>query len=365
LKDVGRITGGQLVEVQRSDLVAGFVGQTASKTKGKITEALGGVLFVDEAYRLAPRANNAFGAEAVDELMSVMDRGDPVMIFAGYRVEMQRFLDLNTGFRRRVRCTFDFVDYTPIQLAQIASVVIEEQGFKLNLGGSSLADLIRDKTDENQRKRMNGGLGQIVYANAKRRLDRRVSLRSDRKELSTFTLSDITLALGDIGPVGERGASLASPPPTKGGPTKQDLRCLYDRVCSAIRRLLVVDGISASRDGSASNPKPDAVEGGRVGTVAASLLNLPRGAGTVVKAGWKLREHFPGYGTFIAFTVSRFDTFEVLTSVVRTYVRLVRGARARTGQVAGGGFRCRVDADQQRRFDRGGRGRVHVYAEGV
>ena len=237
LKDVGRITGGQLVEVQRSDLVAGFVGQTASKTKGKITEALGGVLFVDEAYRLAPRDSNDFGAEAVDELMSVMDRGDPVMIFAGYRAEMQRFLDLNHGFRRRVRRTFDFVDYTPIQLAQIASVVIEEQGFKLNLGGSSLADLIRDKTDENQRKRMNGGLGQIVYANAKRRLDRRVSLRSDREELSTFTLSDITLALGDIGPVGERGASLASPPPTMGGHTKQDPRCLCDRVCSAIRRL--------------------------------------------------------------------------------------------------------------------------------
>ena len=136
LKDVGRITGGQLVEVQRSDLVAGFVGQTASKTKGKITEALGGVLFVDEAYRLAPRDSNDFGAEAVDELMSVMDRGDPVMIFAGYRAEMQRFLDLNHGFRRRVRRTFDFVDYTPIQLAQSYWKTIEKKGGRENRGAT-------------------------------------------------------------------------------------------------------------------------------------------------------------------------------------------------------------------------------------
>lgn len=99
LKELGYVHG-DIVEVQRADLVAGYVGQTALKTRAVINMAKGGVLFVDEAYALAPRGAGAgrdFGAEAVQELMRDLTTGDPVVILAGYPEEMERFLRVNPG----------------------------------------------------------------------------------------------------------------------------------------------------------------------------------------------------------------------------------------------------------------------------
>lgn len=106
LKELGFVHG-DIVEVQRADLVAGYVGQTALKTRAVINMAKGGVLFVDEAYALAPRGAGVgrdFGAEAVQELMRDLTTGDPVVILAGYPDEMERFLRVNPGRSHRT-CT--------------------------------------------------------------------------------------------------------------------------------------------------------------------------------------------------------------------------------------------------------------------
>mgnify|MGYP002260306694 FL=1 len=83
----------KVVEVQRGDLVGQFLGSTEEKTVNKINEAKGGVLFVDEAYRLTPRSSNVdYGRIAINQLMAAMEKGDPVMFFAGYPNEMKEFL---------------------------------------------------------------------------------------------------------------------------------------------------------------------------------------------------------------------------------------------------------------------------------
>ncbi|KAF9615382.1 hypothetical protein IFM89_023033 [Coptis chinensis] len=122
---------GTVTEVQRTDLVAEYIGQTGPKTRKKISEAEGGILFVDEAYRLmlpVPKAtNNDFGLEALEEIMSVMDRGNIVVIFAGYSEPMKRVISSNEGFSRRVTKSFVFDDLSNEELAQIVHVKMNKQ----------------------------------------------------------------------------------------------------------------------------------------------------------------------------------------------------------------------------------------------
>ena len=206
LRDVGRLPRGQLHEVQRSDLVAGYVGQTAQKTKTEIEKAMGGVLFVDEAYRLAPaEGGKDFGMEAIDELMAVMNDGDPIMIFAGYVKEMEEFTNSNAGFARRVQRVFHFPDYTERQLAQIAMIMIKAKGFKLDLGGQGdagnttiIEQLIREHTTVIQRKKMNAALAATLRKNAKHSLDRRLTLESNLDDMITFSRADLIAGLKQI-----------------------------------------------------------------------------------------------------------------------------------------------------------------------
>lgn len=117
-KALGAVTSGQLVEVDRSGLVSGYVGQTAMKTRDVIDSALGGVLFIDEAYTLtAKRGENDFGQEAVDTLLKGMEdnRDDLVVIVAGYPALMEEFLNSNPGLRSRFNKYIYFEDYTPEQ----------------------------------------------------------------------------------------------------------------------------------------------------------------------------------------------------------------------------------------------------------
>ncbi len=136
-KELGILSEGNMIETDRSGLVAGYVGQTALKVKEVVERALGGVLFIDEAYSLAGSiGSNDFGAEAIDTLVKMMEdhRDNLVVIVAGYRDEMQKFLKANTGLISRFNKFIDFADYTNEELILIlkamagkAGLVIEEE----------------------------------------------------------------------------------------------------------------------------------------------------------------------------------------------------------------------------------------------
>ena len=114
---IGILSQGQLVEVDRSGLVAGYVGQTALKTQEVLQSALGGVLFLDEAYALAPASPTDYGREAIEVLLKGMEdhRKDLVVIAAGYPDPMEDFLHSNPGLASRFPKTLVFADYTPPQ----------------------------------------------------------------------------------------------------------------------------------------------------------------------------------------------------------------------------------------------------------
>ncbi len=129
---------GHLVEVQRADVVAGFIGQTAPKMLEKCREALDGILFIDEAYTLAgtPGSNGDFGKEAIDALLKFMeDHRDRIMVIvAGYPNEMRRFIDTNPGLAGRFTKTIDFPRYTADEMCEILRRMAARQHFSLPAG---------------------------------------------------------------------------------------------------------------------------------------------------------------------------------------------------------------------------------------
>ena len=119
-KEIGVLSQGQLIEVDRSGLVAGYVGQTALKTQEQIQKAIGGVLFIDEAYTLASK-NDDFGQEAIDTILKAMEdhRDNLIVIVAGYTEPMERFINSNPGLKSRFNKYIEFPDYTIDELMQI------------------------------------------------------------------------------------------------------------------------------------------------------------------------------------------------------------------------------------------------------
>ncbi|MGB6056833.1 MAG: AAA family ATPase [Microthrixaceae bacterium] len=122
---LGVVERGQLIETDRSGLVAGFVGQTAPLVSSRFDEAEGGILFIDEAYTLARGNENDFGREAIDQIVKLMeDRRDRiVLIVAGYPTEMEHFISANPGLRSRFPTTIEFPDYTTDELMQIVESI--------------------------------------------------------------------------------------------------------------------------------------------------------------------------------------------------------------------------------------------------
>ena len=118
---IGLVSRGHLVEVSRADLVAGYVGQTALKVQAVVDRAIGGALFIDEAYSLAAEGAGEFGAEAVAMLVKLMEdhRHDLAVIVAGYPDEMRQFIDSNPGLRSRFTHYIDFPDYTAAELVEV------------------------------------------------------------------------------------------------------------------------------------------------------------------------------------------------------------------------------------------------------
>ncbi|EOA30461.1 hypothetical protein CARUB_v10013586mg [Capsella rubella] len=208
LNTVGILPTDKVTEVQRTDLVGEFVGHTGPKTRRKIQEAEGGILFVDEAYRLIPMQkadDKDYGLEALEEIMSVMDTGKIVVIFAGYSEPMKRVIASNEGFCRRVTKFFNFSDFSAKELAQILHIKMSNQGEDTLFYGFSLhesctlqeiASLIERETTEKQRKEMNGGLVDTLLVNARENLDLRLSFECvDTEEICTIKLEDLEAGL--------------------------------------------------------------------------------------------------------------------------------------------------------------------------
>ncbi len=140
---LGFLSKGQFVEVDRSELVAGYVGQTAIKTQKVIASAIGGVLFIDEAYALAPKYPEDYGAEAIDTLVKAMEdnREDFVVIVAGYEDQMNSFINSNPGLRSRFNKYIHFPDYNGNELLDIFLSMLETNNYAINI------DALRKMTD--------------------------------------------------------------------------------------------------------------------------------------------------------------------------------------------------------------------------
>lgn len=133
-KALGVLERGHIVEIDRKELVAGYIGQTAIKTDEAIQKAMGGGLFIDEAYSLTQGGESDFGKEAVDTLLKRMEdyRGDFMVIAAGYPNEMKRFLEMNPGLMSRFDRTLKFPDYNAEQLMEIAVAMFESENLYLS-----------------------------------------------------------------------------------------------------------------------------------------------------------------------------------------------------------------------------------------
>lgn len=197
-KCLGILQGGQLIEVDRSGLVEGYVGQTAVKTKEVVESALGGVLFIDEAYTLtAGKDDKDFGQEAVDTLLKLMEdhRDNLIVIVAGYTELMQEFVDSNPGLRSRFNKYINFADYTGEELYEIFLSMCKKQEYMPNSQGKAyVKDLLN----------IWAGSHTENFANAREvrnYLERSIARQASRiveldevsdKQLRTLTKSDLT-----------------------------------------------------------------------------------------------------------------------------------------------------------------------------
>lgn len=136
LKAIGVLSGGQLVEVSRADLVGRYVGHTAPLVNQVVKSALGGVLFIDEAYSLHRGKDDNFGLEAIDTLVKAIEdnRDDLIVILAGYSKEMEEFLESNSGLKSRFPNIIDFPDYTGDELLAIAKLTAKSKGYVIDEG---------------------------------------------------------------------------------------------------------------------------------------------------------------------------------------------------------------------------------------
>ena len=138
LHRLGYVREGHLVSVTRDDLVGQYIGHTAPKTKEVIKKAMGGVLFIDEAYYLyKPENERDYGAESIEILLQVMEnnRDDLVVILAGYKDRMDKFFNSNPGMRSRIAHHVDFPDYTPDELLAIAKLMLAQQNYRFSAEG--------------------------------------------------------------------------------------------------------------------------------------------------------------------------------------------------------------------------------------
>ena len=199
---VGVLSKGQLVEVDRSGLVAGFVGQTALKTQEAIDKALDGVLFIDEAYALANQDNaNDFGREAIEVLLKGMEdhRDDLIVIVAGYTDLMANFIHANPGLESRFNKYFYFEDYDGGQLAENFRSICRKNGYELDEAADKAAaeafQVLYERRDENFGNARD--VRNVFEAAVACQANRVASMEApEKKDLMALTVADLDLEDG-------------------------------------------------------------------------------------------------------------------------------------------------------------------------
>src|SRR3954452_658151 len=183
---IGLLSKGHTVEVSRADLVAGYVGQTAIKVQAAVERAVGGVLFIDEAYALSMEGSGEFGAEAVAQLVKMMEdhRDELAVVAAGYPEEMRRFIDSNPGLRSRFTHYIDFPDYTPAELVEVFEAMAALAKVRLATGvAERLGHLFLMASEV-------GNFGNARYA--------RSVFEAAYANMATRALADGTIALDEV-----------------------------------------------------------------------------------------------------------------------------------------------------------------------
>lgn len=196
---IGILSKGTLVEVDRSGLVGGYVGQTAIKTKSVLDSALGGVLFIDEAYALAySNSGNDYGREAIDTILKGMEdnREDLIVIAAGYPDLMQKFIDSNPGLRSRFNKYIRFPDYTPDELIDIFKMLCDKSGYKISDEALKLVSETLNKRYVNRGENFANGrevrnIFEVIISNQANRLFGRENISNE--ELCEIIPNDVCI----------------------------------------------------------------------------------------------------------------------------------------------------------------------------
>ncbi len=197
LKELGILKKGHLVEVDRTELVAGYLGQTAMKTEGIINQAMDGVLFIDEAYSLAPQnAEDSYGEEAVNVLLKRMedDRDRLVVIVAGYAEEMHQFIDSNPGLSSRFSRYIEFPNYSASDLLEIFTNICEKNEYSLGEGmADALTEHFAEKVSKADKKFGNARYARNLFEKLLEKQSNRVAIMENPSEtdISTLTSEDL------------------------------------------------------------------------------------------------------------------------------------------------------------------------------
>jgi SpoVK/Ycf46/Vps4 family AAA+-type ATPase len=221
---LGFIEKPEVHEVKREDLVAGFVGQTALKTKEQIEKAKGGILFIDEAYALSRESgvtdSKDFGREAIDTLVAAMEnmRDDLIVIVAGYTDPMKNFIDANPGLKSRFMTYINFADYSLPELGKIMDVMVSDRGYTMTPEAREHAmKLLNDEKSRAQKDFGNGRTVRNLVEKAEKELALR--LESEKKLSKDHGLSDegiraalTTITLADVKAVSLQGVNAKQRP---------------------------------------------------------------------------------------------------------------------------------------------------------
>lgn len=184
---IGLLEKGHIIEVERADLVGEYIGHTAQKVREQVRRAVGGILFIDEAYSLARGGEKDFGKEAIDTLVKAMEdyKDDLILILAGYKEEMDYFISINPGLKSRFPIVIDFMDYNVNELIKISEIMVEKRQYKLSIDAKrKIISMLEKKIESNDYRMGNARLVRNIVETAIRKqavrlVNKKIILRDD------------------------------------------------------------------------------------------------------------------------------------------------------------------------------------------